>query len=103
MNKLEKSIKDNTNIVVTNHKLKTKTEIKKGVIPDNSNKVRNKPNTIGMSKGGTFNMDNYESCRIDVWASVEVKDDETLESAFQKLDDLLTEQLEHSLIKLKDE
>lgn len=54
--------------------------------------------TIGMSKGITKNMENYESLRLDVWLSDTVKPDETPEQALTRIESFIDQALEEALI-----
>lgn len=47
------------------------------------------PRTIGMSKGITKNMGDYESLRIDVWLVDYIQDNETIEEASMRLSDII--------------
>lgn len=48
---------------------------------------------IGISKGITKNMDNYESLRIDVWLSDSVLPNESVEEAYDRLNHIVDEVL----------
>lgn len=50
--------------------------------------------TIGMSKGITKNMENFESLRVDVWLSDTIKPDETQEQALTRIEAFIDEALE---------
>lgn len=76
------------------------TPIKNGVPLDHS--VKHDPKisgtTIGMSKGITKNMENYESLRIEVWLSDTIKSDETPEQALVRIESFIDKALEDALI-----
>ena len=40
---------------------------------------------VGVSIGTTLNMGDYESLRVDVWLSDTVKEDETVEQAYERI------------------
>lgn len=50
--------------------------------------------TVGMSLGGTFNLGSYQSLRVDVWLSDTVKDNETVDKAYDRLLNVLSLKLE---------
>ena len=54
--------------------------------------------TVGMSKGITKNMDNYESLRVDCWLSDIVHEDETVKEAFVRVEAIIDEVLEESVL-----
>lgn len=47
------------------------------------------PRTIGMSKGITKNMGDFESLRVDVWLVDYIQENETVEEASMRLSDIL--------------
>lgn len=57
------------------------------------------PKTIGISKGVTLNMGDFQSLRVDVWLSDSVEDDERIEDAFKRVNDVLDEQLKITVEK----
>ena len=54
--------------------------------------------TFGISKGITKNMDNYESLRVDCWLSDVVREDETVQEAFARVESIIDEVLEESVL-----
>ena len=72
--------------------------IKEGTPLDHSNKhnLRTTP-TVGMSKGVTKNMDNYESLRVDVWVSDVVQPDESMEEAIVRIESIVDNALEEAI------
>lgn len=76
--------------------------LKKGVPLDHETKqksCKNKDNPLagksfGISLGCTLNMENYESMRIDCWLTDTVREGETIEEAFTRVQAILEEQLE---------
>lgn len=85
-------------------KVNGSTEVVKAGVPlDHTNKkvIDYTGTKFGMSKGGTFNMDNYESCRIDVWLNSEVQEGETLEEALMRVEEVLDLKLAHTLKKYR--
>ena len=68
---------------------------KKGSSPDLISKINpSKPVQVGMSKGATINMGNYESLRVDAWLTDEAQEDETVEQAFERVENILDSVLE---------
>lgn len=54
--------------------------------------------TFGISKGVTKNMDNYESLRVDCWLSDVVREGETVQDAFARVESIIDEVLEESVL-----
>ena len=54
--------------------------------------------TFGISKGCTKNMDNYESLRVDCWLSDTVREGETVKEAFARVEAIIDEVLEESVL-----
>lgn len=54
---------------------------------------------IGVSKGVTLNMDNYESLRVDVWMTADMEEAETPKMAFDRVGALLDEVLQDQIDK----
>ena len=72
--------------------------IKNGVPLDHSMKHDPKQGAIvGISKGVTKNMDNYESLRVDVWLSDSVKYNETAEQALTRIEAFIDKALETAI------
>lgn len=72
--------------------------IKSGTPLDHSNKHDPKSGPIiGMSKGVTKNMDNYESLRVDVWLSDSVQPNETTEQALIRIEAFIDKALETAI------
>ena len=72
--------------------------IKSGTPLDHSNKHDPKSGPIvGMSKGVTKNMDNYESLRVDVWLSDSVQYNETVEQALTRIEAFIDKALETAI------
>lgn len=51
------------------------------------------PDKVGLNVGVTMNLGNYESARVDAWAESTVKEGETNEQAFERVNEQLQEQL----------
>lgn len=58
---------------------------------------------VGMSKGITKNMDNYESLRVDVWVTDKVEQGETIEEAYTRISAVLSEVLEQTVAEITEE
>ena len=54
--------------------------------------------TFGISKGVTKNMDNYESLRVDCWLSDVVREGETVQEAFARVESIIDVVLEESVL-----
>ncbi len=102
--KLAKKAEDNTTISKKVGREEPEV-IKKGTPMDHSNKhnIQTTSTTVGMNKGVTKNMDNYESLRVDVWLSDTVNDNESVEEAFNRIEAIIDETLEKAVINTIDE
>lgn len=64
--------------------------------------VKYKANTIGMAKGITKNMDNYESLRVDCWLSLELDksmNPDDVYEVFDNMSEIIENQLEEEINK----
>ena len=106
MKKLKETAEENTTIKKGNNSKGYET-IKNGVPLDHDTKQSvKKPYSgkpVGMSKGITKNMDNYESLRVDCWLTDEVREDETVSEAFARVSDVLDLVLEEAVLSVLDE
>lgn len=59
--------------------------------------------TFGMSKGCTLNMENYESMRVDCWLSDVVREGETVQEAFARVESIIDGVLEESALTMRGE
>ena len=59
--------------------------------------------TFGMSKGCTLNMGEYESMRVDCWLSDVVREDETVQDAFARVEAVIDTILEESALTARGE
>lgn len=89
--------KDNTTI---SKKTSGGVEVIKNGVPNNhsAKHVPYEGAKIGMSKGVTKNMDNYESLRVDVWLSDEVQSGETISEAYDRIGSVLDKTLEEAVL-----
>lgn len=73
--------------------------LKAGVPVDHTRKhdPKTTQTTVGMSKGITKNMGDFESLRIDVWLSDNVRPDETPEQAIERVESFIDTALENAL------
>ena len=69
----------------------------------NENKRNAERQIVGVSKGITRNMENYESLRVDCWLTDVVKDNETIDQAFERVGAIIDEQLELQINSVLDE
>lgn len=88
------------NAVVSKGNRKSSNVLQEGVPADISEKTKDGKNNkivgtkiVGINKGITKNMDNYESLRIDVWCSDTLEDGETLKQGIQRLNEIVDEAL----------
>lgn len=94
--KLAKKAEENT--TVSKKTSEGTNVVKQGTPLDHA--VKHNPKSapiIGMSKGVTKNMDNYESLRVDVWLSDTVQEGETLEQASQRIEAFIDHALEQAI------
>lgn len=93
---LAKKAEENTTIQKkTSGEVKT---LKSGTPLDHSNKHFSSPlPVVGMSKGVTKNMDNYESLRVDVWLSDSVQTNESAEQAMTRIEAFIDKALETAI------
>jgi len=56
---------------------------------------------VGMSKGCTVNMENYESFRVDVWLTDFVLPDETQEEALDRISEIIDKQIQEEVDNLE--
>lgn len=61
------------------------------------------PRVVGMNKGITRNMGDYESLRVDVWLSDEIQDGETAQDAFNRVEEIVDEVLEEAVLSMVDD
>lgn len=105
MKKLKEKAEENTSISVgTSSNRKT---LKSGAFVDHANKTSpSKPKSgvsqgipvIGMSKGVTKNMDNFESLRVDCWLTDTVNEGEDIYEAYARIESIIDEVLEESVL-----
>lgn len=90
------------NVNVTKKSSGNEEVLKKGNVVDIANKnVPHGTSIVGMSKGITKNMDNYESLRIDVWIAVPTEDDDYSDK-FEEISSLLDEVLDEEVSEYLD-
>jgi hypothetical protein len=95
----------NVSVEVVNNLEKT-TDIKKGVMneePENnpSASLRAGQAIVGLSKGYSINLGNYESAKVSCWISKVSNDDETsVMDTMAEISGLLDEQLEFEIAEL---
>ena len=99
---LKKKAKANLN--VTKGTKSSQTVLKKGNPVDVTSKTNpHKEAIVGMNKGITKNMDNYESLRADVWLSIPCNNDiGDVSNAFKGISDILDEILEEVVAEYVD-
>lgn len=73
-----------------------------GVPNDQVRKHQIESNYVGANIGVTLNMEDYNSLRVDVWGTEEIRNNETRESAFSRLVKNLDDELNELVSKYKD-
>ena len=103
VNKLKEQAKSNTHI--TKGTSKEQTVLKSGnvleaPIKQRPAKLSTAPtNTVvGMNKGVTKNMENYESLRVDCWLSTNVLEGETVKEAYTRIETIIDKTLEEAVL-----
>lgn len=94
---LKKEVENNTTVIKKDNHDKTEEIIKQGTPLDHATKKAD--SYIGMSKGVTVNMDNYESLRVDCWLSIPLEDKMPTEK-FMELSEIIQEQLEYEVTQI---
>ena len=74
--------------------LKQGTPLDHAIKQGNETKRTAERQIVGISKGLTLNMENFESLRVDCWLTDVVKDFETVDQAFQRVGAIIDEQLD---------
>lgn len=79
--------------------------IKEGIPLDHDVKhdIPRNRRTVGMNKGITRNMGDFESLRVDVWLTDEVGECESLQDALYRIETVLDEVLESAVMSMIDE
>lgn len=93
---LEKQIEENTQVTKKSNGVEE--VLKEGTPNDHFN--RHQANVVGLSKGITKNMDNYESLRVDCWVSVKVKEGEDPNAVLDVISDAIDDRLELEVNKV---
>ena len=94
---LKEEAKKNTTVTKKDSKDKVEETIKKGTPLDHATKKAD--SYVGISKGVTVNMDNYESLRVDCWLSIPLED-KTPTEKFMELSEIIQEQLEYEVTQI---
>lgn len=97
--KLEVRAKENTSIS------RNKEEVKAGTPLDRATQ-HNIPfpsRTVGIAKGVTKNMGDFESYRVDVWLTDYVHDDETVEEAYSRVESIVDKTLEDAVFSVVEQ
>ena len=91
---------------VANMQITRNKEVEKPGIPlDHSVKhgVPMQSRSVGISKGITRNMGDFESLRVDVWLTDFVQEGETQEEALSRIEQIVDEALEESVLSMVDD
>ena len=107
MMKLKPTIKTAVENTATKKRVagKGETVLKEGTPLDHTKKhdvVRAEGRTVGLNKGITKNMDNFESLRIDCWLTDDVRDGETVEQALERLSKVIDKQIQLEVERVLD-
>lgn len=112
--KIPKKLKAKNNEEVKSHVVKEKREVdgskttvsEKGSEQYTENTVGALPegkSTVGLSKGLTVNLGNYESARVNCWISRTVNEDEqTVMDNLVQISEMIDEQLQFEVDELED-
>jgi hypothetical protein len=93
---LKKKVAGNTTASITKSGVKTTT--KQGASLDPMSKVvPSRTMQVGLAKGATINMGDYQSLRVDAWGSSDVQEGETPQQVFEYIESLVDEQIEISI------
>lgn len=95
------SEKAEKNASVTKGTSSNQTVLKEGVPNDHFRKHNDGTPNVGVSIGTTLNMGDYESLRVDVWLSDEVKDGETVQQAYNRVTSIVDETLQNIVRQYK--
>lgn len=98
-NTLKKKAEVNTSVK------RGKEVIKDGLPSDHSQKhgVPIQARMVGMNKGITRNMGDYESLRVDVWLTDYIEEDETAQEALERVESVVDEVLEEAVLSMVDD
>ena len=58
---------------------------------------------VGVSIGTTLNMGDYESLRVDVWLTDEAKGSETIQQAYERVTNIVSETLAEIVAEYKED
>lgn len=63
---------------------------------------KNAAPVVGVSIGTTLNMGDYESLRVDVWLTDEVKEEESIQRAYERITGIVSETLQNIVEDYKE-
>lgn len=97
--KLSKKAEENTSISKKVGREEPET-IKEGkpLDPTVKHDPKTSPISVGMSKGVTKNMNNYESLRVDVWLCDTPEEGESIADCFTRVEAIIDETLEAAVL-----
>lgn len=98
-NTLKKKAEANTSVK------RGKEVIKEGLPSDHSKKhgVPIQARMVGMNKGITRNMGDFESLRVDVWLTDYIEEGETAQEALERVESIVDEVLEEAVLSMVDD
>lgn len=98
-NTLKKKAEANTSVK------RGKEVIKEGLLSDHSPKhgVPIQARMVGMNKGITRNMGDFESLRVDVWLTDFIAPGETPQEALARVEEIIDETLEEAVLSMVDD
>ena len=101
---LKKSLaeKAEENTSVTKGTSKNQEVLKEGVPNDHSRKHLEQAPVVGVSIGTTLNMGDYESLRVDTWLTDRVRDNETVEQAYDRVVQVVDSTLQRIVSQYRD-
>ena len=96
---LKKRAEDNTSVK------RGGTIVKDGIHSDHSPKhmIHSPQRIVGMNKGITRNMGDFESLRVDVWLTDFVGEDETHKEALNRVESIVDEVLEETVLSMVED
>ena len=102
--KKKKSLKDIAvdNTQITKGTSKEQEVLKTGIPNTHSVKHLCDGTVVGASVGVTLNMKDYNSLRVDCWLTDEVKENETVEQAYERVLGIIDKQLNNTVDAYRD-
>lgn len=101
---LKKTAEENLNVTKV-HEDGSREEVKKGAMADEVAKhsLVSSQNKVGIAKGVTKNMGNFESLRVDVWLTQDCTDLEDAQTKYKEMEEAVDSLLEETVMQYVDE